>query len=141
MTLVETFGILRRTMDERISEPTALLEGDDSELSGVTIIDDVRIARTFGPYRILRHVAAGSVGVVYTAEDPALDKLVAVKFLPEIVRRAPELNEGLFADARAASALDHPSIVRVYEIGRSAGACWFGMELLQPRSAEGYLRD
>jgi serine/threonine protein kinase len=114
---------------------------DEPEPTGVTVIDDVRIARTFGPYRILRHIAAGSVGVVYEAEDPALDKQVAVKFLPEVVRRVPEGNEGLFADARAASALGHPGIARIYDVGRDGGACFFGMDLLQPRSAAGYLRD
>ena len=114
---------------------------DEPEPTGVTVIDDVRIARTFGPYRILRHIAAGSVGVVYEAEDPALDKQVAVKFLPEVVRRVPEGNEGLFADARAASALGHPGIARIYDVGRAGGACFFGMDLLQSRSAAGYLRD
>ncbi len=114
---------------------------EEPEPTGVTIIDDVRIAKIFGPYRILRHLAAGGVGVVYEAEDPALDKLVAVKFLPEVVRRAPEDSGGLFADARAASALGHPNIARVHDVGRSGGACFFGMELLQTRSAAGYLRD
>ncbi|MEP7122689.1 MAG: protein kinase [Byssovorax sp.] len=130
-------------MDEPNPPQAALPKAftDEPEPTGVTVIDDVRIARTFGPYRILRHIAAGSVGVVYEAEDPALDKQVAVKFLPEVVRRVPEGNEGLFADARAASALDHPGIARIYDVGRSGGACFFGMDLLQPRSAAGYLRD
>lgn len=130
-------------MEEPNDVPKALprVVYDEGEPTGVTIIDDVRIAKAFGPYRILRHIAAGSVGVVYEAEDPALDKLVAVKFLPEVVRRAVEGNDGLFADARAASALGHANIARVYDVGRSGGACWFGMDLLQPRSAAGYLRD
>jgi serine/threonine protein kinase len=130
-------------MDEPNEPQTALPKAfpDEPEPTGVTVIDDVRIARTFGPYRILRHLAAGSVGVVYEAEDPALDKLVAVKFLPEVVRRAADANDGLFAEARAASSLGHPSIARVYDVGRDNGACWFGMDLLQPRSAAGYLRD
>jgi serine/threonine protein kinase len=114
---------------------------EEGEPTGVTLIDDVRITKTFGPYRILRHLAAGSVGIVYEAEDAALDKRVAVKFLPEVVRRAPDGGEGLFADARAASALGHATIARVYDVGRSGGACWLGMDLLQPRSAAGYLRD
>ncbi len=130
-------------MDEPNESPPARPEAftDEPEPTGVTVIDDVRIAKIFGPYRILRHIAAGSVGVVYEAEDPALDKLVAVKFLPEVVRRAPEESGGLLADARAASALGHPNIARVYDVGRSGGACFFGMDLLQPRSAAGYLRD
>jgi len=129
-------------MDEPNEQPKAPPKAftEEGEPTGVTLIDDVRITKTFGPYRILRHLAAGSVGVVYEAEDPALDKLVAVKFLPEVVRRAPD-DEGLFADARAASALGHPGIARVYDVGRSGGACWLGMDLLQPRSAAGYLRD
>ena len=133
----------RPTMDEPNTPKTALPKAfpDEPEPTGVTVIDDIRIARAFGPYRILRILATGSVGVVYEAEDPALDKLVAVKFLPEVVRRAPDAHEGLFADARAASALGHPSIARVYDVGRDGGACWFGMDLLQPRSAAGYLRD
>jgi serine/threonine protein kinase len=130
-------------MDEPNEPQPALPKAfpEEPEPTGVTVIDDVRIAKIFGPYRILRHIAAGSVGVVYEAEDPALDKLVAVKFLPEVVRRAPDAGEGLFADARAASALGHPNIARIYDVGRSGGACWFGMDLLQPRSAAGYLRD
>ena len=130
-------------MDEPSTPKTALPKAfpDEPEPTGVTVIDDIRITKIFGPYRILRLLATGSVGVVYEAEDPALDKLVAVKFLPEIVRRAPDVGEGIFADARAASALGHPSIARVYDVGRDGGACWFGMDLLQPRSAAGYLRD
>ncbi len=130
-------------MDEPTEQPKAPPKAfiEEGEPTGVTLIEDVRITKTFGPYRILRHLAAGSVGVVYEAEDPALDKLVAVKFLPEVVRRAPDAGEGLFADARAASALGHPSIARVYDVGRSGGACWLGMDLLQPRSAAGYLRE
>jgi serine/threonine protein kinase len=130
-------------MDEPNTPQAALPKAftDEPEPTGVTVIDDVRIAKIFGPYRILRHIAAGSVGVVYEAEDPALDKQVAVKFLPEVVRRVPEGNEGLFADARAASALGHPGIARVYDVGREGGACFLGMDLLQPRSAAVYLRD
>lgn len=130
-------------MDEPNEQPKAPPRAftGEGEPTGVTLIDDVRITRTFGPYRILRRLATGSVGVVYEAEDPALEKLVAVKFLPEVVRRALDRGEGLFADARAASALGHASIARVYDVGRSGGACWLGMDLLQPRSAAGYLRD
>ena len=129
-------------MDEPNEQPKAPPKAftDEGEPTGVTLVEDVRIAKTFGPYRILRHLAGGGVGVVYEAEDPALDKLVAVKFLPEIVRRVPDGSDGLFADARAASALGHPNSARVYDVGRSGGACWIGMDLLQPRSAAAYLR-
>jgi urea transport system substrate-binding protein len=125
-------------MAEPLSSPPKASE-EEGEPTGVTVIDDVRIGKTFGAWRILRTIATGTVGVVYEAED-AGGRRAAVKFLPELIRRAPDPDEGLYADARAASALGHDGIVPVLDSGRGGGACWLAMELQQPRSAAAFLR-
>jgi tetratricopeptide (TPR) repeat protein len=74
-----------------------------------------------GPYRILREVGSGGMGVVYEAEDSRLGRRVAVKFLPPEYSRDRTAKERFLREARAASALDHPNLCAVHDVGESDG--------------------